>query len=128
MAKYAENKEILKWIIGYRKDGNKRDANRLGKLFIDIANNYIHNPRFINYHNLHDQMKSDAILYMWKYQHNFNLDFNNPFAYFSTYAWNAFIAVINRYYEEKEIKMSLKFIDNIEKIEEDRVIIKIDKN
>ncbi len=127
MAKYFDNKKFIDTLIMYRSNGGKKEANILGKMMISVANHYIYKPLFINYPQYQkNEMISDAIYYMWKYLKNFSEDFDNAFAYLSTTTYNAFVAVIKKYYKNKDIQLPIHFLDNIDSFSGDRAIIKID--
>ena len=86
-------------ICEYYKTGDLPD--HLSVVVLKIANGLSFAPNFINY-SYKDEMVGDAILKMFSALKNkkFNVDStNNPFSYFTTIAFHAFI---NRIKKEKK--------------------------
>jgi hypothetical protein len=75
---------------------------------ISIGQKMLNRSEFRNYSKeLKEDMLGNFYLKLIKGLKNYNFDFNNPFAFFSTAAWNAFLAVITRHYKQQNIKKNL---------------------
>ena len=96
MANYIDNKKFHQLLIDYQKTGNRKTYNEIGKMFLLIAEKRLNQLSFINYtEDRKCEMISLACLYMVRYLKNYDpIKFSNPFAYFSQYAWNAYLQVI----------------------------------
>jgi hypothetical protein len=77
-------------------------------MLIAIADKLLNRSEFRNYSK---ELKEDAKGYFFvkaiKGLKNYNFEFNNPFAYFTTCAWNSYITVIAKYYKDRNIKKDL---------------------
>jgi len=96
---YVNSKEFLEELSQYYKTDEVTDT--LAGMITKIANGLSYAPNFINY-SYKDEMVGDAILKMFSALKNkkFNLDSgNNPFSYYTTIAFHAFI---NRIKKEKK--------------------------
>jgi len=96
---YVNSKEFLEELSQYYKTDHVTDT--LAEMITKIANGLSYAPNFINY-SYKDEMVGDAILKMFSALKNkkFNLDSgNNPFSYYTTIAFHAFI---NRIKKEKK--------------------------
>tara|TARA_R100000278_G_scaffold87906_2_gene67116 strand:+ start:119 stop:610 length:492 start_codon:yes stop_codon:yes gene_type:complete len=96
---YVNSKEFLEELSQYYKTDKVTDT--LAEMITKIANGLSYAPNFINY-SYKDEMVGDAILKMFSALKNkkFNLDSgNNPFSYYTTIAFHAFI---NRIKKEKK--------------------------
>ena len=96
---YVNSKEFLEELSQYYKTDEVTDV--LAGMITKIANGLSYAPNFINY-SYKDEMVGDAILKMFSALKNkkFNLDSgNNPFSYYTTIAFHAFI---NRIKKEKK--------------------------
>jgi|TARA_R110002050_G_scaffold256826_1_gene395892 hypothetical protein len=96
---YVDGKLFYEQICEYYKTGILPDV--LSISVLKIANGLSFAPNFINY-SYKDEMVGDAILKMFSALKNrkFNVDAtNNPFSYFTTIAFHAFI---NRIKKEKK--------------------------
>tara|TARA_A100001201_G_C4063645_1_gene193488 strand:+ start:683 stop:1174 length:492 start_codon:yes stop_codon:yes gene_type:complete len=96
---YVNSKEFLEELSLYYKTDEVTDT--LASMITKIANGLSYAPNFINY-SYKDEMVGDAILKMFSALKNkkFNLDSgNNPFSYYTTIAFHAFI---NRIKKEKK--------------------------
>lgn len=96
MALYVDNKRFHELLVEYKKTGSRKVYNEIGKIFLDISQRMLQKLNFINYsQDRKDEMSSLACLYMIRYLNNYDpLISNNPFAYFSQYAYNAYLQVI----------------------------------
>ena len=96
---YVNGKEFLQRIKDYYDTDNLVDE--LSIMVVKIANGLSYAPNFINY-SYKDEMIGDAILKMFSALKNKKFDVstnNNPFSYFTTVAYHAFI---NRIKKEKK--------------------------
>ena len=101
---YVNGKEFLQRIKDYYETDNLVDE--LSIMLVKIANGLSYAPNFINY-SYKDEMVGDAILKMFSALKNkkFNVESNNnPFSYFTTVAYHAFI---NRIKKEKRYKQTI---------------------
>lgn len=106
---YVNGKEFLERLTLYYKTDDLVDE--LSEIIVKIANGLSFAPNFINY-SYKDEMVGDAVLKMFSALKNkkFNIESNNnPFSYFTTIAFHAFI---NRIKKEK------KYRDTITKYQE----------
>ena len=105
---YVNNKEFLAAMVEFKKARQDAEKNKLdkppvtdyiGSCFLKIANHLSYRPNFINY-TFRDDMISDGIENCLQYVNNFNPEKSkNPFSYFTTIAYHAFI---NRIKKEKK--------------------------
>ena len=96
---YVNGKEFLQRIKDYYDTDDLADE--LSIMVVKIANGLSYAPNFINY-SYKDEMIGDAILKMFSALKNKKFDVstnNNPFSYFTTVAYHAFI---NRIKKEKK--------------------------
>ena len=121
---YVNGKEFLERIKTYYETDDLVDE--LSVMILKIANGLSYAPNFINY-SYKDDMIGDAILKMFSALKNkkFNVESNNnPFSYFTTIAYHAFI---NRIKKEKKHRDTItKYQETIydEKIGDSGVNIK----
>jgi DNA-directed RNA polymerase specialized sigma24 family protein len=91
---YVTNKELLEEFKKYRETGKISD--RLGEMFVKIAENLSNKPNFIGY-TWKEEMIGEAVLTCIKYSKNFNPDKSkNPFGYISRFCYNAFVEYIKK--------------------------------
>lgn len=112
---YVKNKDLL---IEIEKLHNTNEfSDTLGRYILKIVNGLSHRPNFNGYTYIED-MKSEAHVAIIKGLRNFNPEkSNNPFAYITQIAWNAFIAFIGN--EKKKSKTKKRLFDLKEVIQED---------
>ena len=88
--------------IDYTK---RKMTEEFGKMLIAIADKMLNRSEFRNYSK---ELKEDAKGFFFvkaiKGLKNYNFEFNNPFAYFSTCAWNAYISTIIKHYKQQNIR------------------------
>lgn len=74
-------------------------------MLMAIADKMLNRSEFRNYSK---ELKEDAKGFFFvkaiKGLKNYNFEFNNPFAYFSTCAWNAYISTITKHYKQQNIR------------------------
>lgn len=96
----------------------KKLYNKLGNMFLLIAQNLLNKSNFINYTNdRKNEMISDATFYMCKYIDRYDINRDNPFSYFTRIAFNAFLQYLNDRRERDEIFYSLEYIENFSETE-----------
>lgn len=112
MANYVNNKDFYDRLKKYRKTGDKKIYEELGKDFMLIATNFALRSSFINYTpDRKQEMISSAVFYMVKYISKFDLTRFNAFAYFSTIARNAFLQELNEFSRRDEFFTNIEYID-----------------
>lgn len=100
---YLNKTDFLNLIIKYQnKEITNREINTLGKMIISLVNHIAMKPNFNNYSYLHE-MKSNAIISVWKGLNSFDINKsvtnktdNSVFCYFTTTVVRAFIFIINK--------------------------------
>ena len=119
---YINNKELYTSLVSYQnkleraKKANEelpRVPNYIGESLLMICNNLAKKPNFSSYtEQWKQEMKSDAIYDCLSAVNNFDPNkTNNPFAYFTQIAWNAFIRRIHK--EKKQIYIKHKNYENM---------------
>ena len=116
---YINNKTLYTAMIEYRtklKEAEKENKNKpqvsnyIGQSILLICNNLAKKPNFSGYTYKGD-MISDGIMDCIAAVDNFDPDkTNNPFAYFTQIAWNAFIRRIHK--EKKQTYIKHKNFEN----------------
>lgn len=104
--KEEEQKRIKAGLpIDYTK---RRMTEKFGKMLIAIADKMLNRSEFRNYSkDIKEEAKSYFFLRTIRGLKNYCFEFNNPFAYFSTCAWNAFVTVIAKYYKQQNLNRDL---------------------
>jgi len=115
MSEYVNNDDFYLLIKEYRRTKSKKNYEQIGKIFLEIVNHLLYSPRFINYDdNIKTNIVSDACWFMVKYMDNFDSEqYSNPFSYFTTCAWNAVLANINKFHKTHRTTISLNSMDNL---------------
>jgi len=118
MSKYINNKDFYSLLKEYRENKNKKTQNEIGKCFLLISKNLLNKSNFINYtQDRKDEMISDAVFYMCRYIDKFDIERENPFAYFTMIAKNAFLQNLNSYLKRNEKFTSIEYIDNCDSVD-----------
>jgi hypothetical protein len=122
---YVNNKDLYVAMVKYKEDVQKAQKenrplpiipNYVGVCFMLICNKLSTKPNFMNY-SYRDDMIADAIENCVSAAHSFDpAKSNNPFAYFTQIAWNAFIRRIAK--EKKQSYIKHKNFENVFTIEE----------
>jgi len=109
---YVDNKEFLKAFIAYnaaykaaKEKGEQppRIPDYIGRCFMKIAEKFSNHKSFIGY-AYKDEMIADAIENCIMYAYDFDPNRGtNPFAYFTTVVWHAFVRRINKENKNKYI-------------------------
>lgn len=118
---YIDKKEFYNELVQYKKDKAAfleknpdkkfRVPETLGKKILLICKNLSYRYNFINY-TYRDEMVLDGIENCLLYIDNFNTEkYDNPFAYFTTIAYYAFVRRINE--EKGEHAKKAKFVHNM---------------
>ena len=105
---YVNNKDFYQSIVDYREklanDPQARIPEYIGVCIFKICERLSTKPNFVGY-SFRDEMVSDGIENCIKAVHLFDPNrTNNPFAYFTQIAWNAFIRRITNEKREQYIK------------------------
>ena len=116
---YIDNKAFLKALTEFRsacfkakKRGRKGPPipEFVGECFLKIATHLSYRPNFINY-TFREDMVSDGVENCLMYMHNFNpRKSKNPFGYFTSVIYYAFVRRIQR--ERKHTYLKYKLIEN----------------
>lgn len=111
--KYISNKKLYAAMIEHKNileksitDGvdKPRIKDYIGECIVLICSNLAKKPNFSNY-SYKDEFISDAIIDCISAVDNFDpLKTNNPFAYFTQIAWNAFVRRIHKEHKQTYIK------------------------
>lgn len=109
---YCKNKDLIaeleKWRDSAEKPEDRIISEELGKMIIAVGQKMLNRSEFRNYSK---ELKEDMLgmfeLKLIRGLKNYNFKFNNPFAFFTTAAWNAFLTVISKYYKQQNIKKDL---------------------
>ena len=100
--------ELVKWRDSAKKIEDRILSEELGRMLMAIADKMLNRSEFRNYSK---ELKEDAkglfFVKAIKGLKNYNFAFNNPFAYFSTCAWNAYITVISKHYKQQNIRKDI---------------------
>jgi predicted transposase YbfD/YdcC len=112
---YVNNKDLLAALIQYKKDvieakekGSEIPLvpNYVAECLMLIANRLSSKPNFASYPFRQD-MIMDGVENCLLYMHNFDENkYDNPFAYFTTIIWQAFVRRISR--EKKQLYIKYK--------------------
>ena len=95
--------------IDYTK---RKMSDELCKMLMAIADKLLNRSEFRNYSK---ELKEDAKGYffykvMKSGLRNYNFKFNNPFAYFTTCAWNAYVSTIMRHYKHQNTRRDVMMV------------------
>lgn len=114
---YVNNKEFHEALIVYKRRVNiakekgmppPRITNYLGDCFLKIATHLSYRPNFVNY-MFREDMISDGVENCVNYINNFDINRNNPFAYFTQIVYYAFLRRIHK--EKKQMEIKEKIIE-----------------
>lgn len=93
------------WAFDIDDPADRRPSNELGNMIIRMADKILNHSNFKNYkQELKEDAKSFFCLKILKGLKNYNFKFNNPFAYFSQCAFNAYFTVISNHYRHINTK------------------------
>lgn len=102
---YVNSKEFTQDIIDYYGSGSDEIGEKLGESIYKIATGLSYAPNFINY-SYRDDMIGDAIVKMFSALQMKKFDINsgnNPFSYFTTIAFHAFINRIKKEKKQRQV-------------------------
>ncbi len=102
---YVNSKEFTQDIIEYYNSGTDEIGEKLGESIFKIAKGLSYAPNFINY-SYKDDMVGDAIVKMFSALQSKKFDIetgNNPFSYFTTIAFHAFINRIKKEKKQRQV-------------------------
>ena len=125
---YVTNKQLLEELIKWRDSGDgvtkpRVISEQLGKYFLMISERLVNHSSWKNYSkDIHADMISQACFKMIQGLDNYNFAFSNPFAYFTRTAWNAFLAVVGKYYRYLNFKREA-FRDAVERLDVNGVLV-----
>lgn len=112
---YINNEDFVKALIQYKEECNDalstndpkpRIPNYIGECFFKIATGLSQKPNFINY-TYKDEMVADGVENCLMYFENFDPNKSkNPFSYFTTVIWYAFLRRIDK--EKKQMYIKCK--------------------
>jgi hypothetical protein len=119
-AHYVNNKHFLDALMEYKKACNLAEENGtkrpiipryIGECFLQIATRFAYQGNYANY-SYKEDLISDAVENMSRYILNFNPEKStNPFAYFTQFAYYAFLRRINM--EKKETEKKSMIIERL---------------
>lgn len=104
-AHYVNSKEFTQDIVEYYNSGTDEIGEKLGDSIFKIAKGLSYAPNFINY-SYKDDMVGDAIVKMFSALQSKKFDItsgNNPFSYFTTIAFHAFINRIKKEKKQRQV-------------------------
>lgn len=104
-AHYVNSKEFTQDIRDYYSSGSDEIGEKLGQSIFKIATGLSFAPNFINY-SYKDEMVGDAIVKMFSALKLKKFDIesgNNPFSYFTTIAFHAFINRIKKEKKQRQV-------------------------
>lgn len=120
---YVDNKTFLEELKRYRTDCLKAKRKNktipqlseyLGECFLKIATRLSYRPNFMGY-SYRDDMVMDGVENCLVYIHNFDPEKGkNPFSYFTTIIWYAFLRRIQREKRHQYVKYKLMEKNHIE--------------
>jgi DNA-directed RNA polymerase specialized sigma24 family protein len=118
MPEYVSRQEFYDLLIEYKKTKSRKTYNQIGTIFLKIARNYLNKCSFINYSEDRKQdMVSDAVYYMCRFIDRYDPTKLNPFAYFTTFAKNAFLQYLNERKKIDKMFTSIEYIENFNDID-----------
>jgi hypothetical protein len=105
---YINNKDLYEAMIDFKnklkENPNTQVSNYIGQSILLICNNLAKRPNFSGY-SYKQELISDGIVDCLAAISNFDPEkTNNPFAYFTQIAWNAFIRRIQKEHKQSYIK------------------------
>lgn len=100
--------ELIKWRDSAEKVEDRVISEDFGKMILQIATKLTNHSSFRNYNaDLKQEMISYACFKIIQGLKNYNFNFENPFAYLTQAAWNAFVSVCAKYYKQLNLKKDL---------------------
>ena len=105
------------WTFNYDVIEDRELTDKLGNMMIAIGDKLLNHNNFRNYnYELKLDMRSQFFVKLLKGLKNYNFKFNNPFAFFTTTAWNSFLIVLNQHYKHQNIRKEImqKMVDELQ--------------
>lgn len=118
---YVDNKTFYKEICIYKERQSKSEDGEkiqltpiLADSIVLIGQRLLNHRNFKNYNiQVKDEMLGDGIENCLRYFDNYNIKYENPFAYFTQITWFAFIRRIKKEYAEQNGKTKYSdYMDN----------------
>lgn len=92
----------------------KRVENKIGLNLFRISERMMHRPNFCNYDSTtKSEMISDAVFNCLKASDRYDVNYPNPFGYFTQITWNAFILNIKAMQKRTEKIVNINHLDNL---------------
>jgi len=111
---YVNNREFNDLLEEYFESEDPILYEKIGVIFLKIANRILCRPNFVNYPlHVKNDMVSEATFHMVKYIRTYKPEYENPFAFFSQTAFNAFRQILNKNTKHRDRYISLEYIENI---------------
>lgn len=108
---YMSNKEFYAELIECQERGEM--SNTLGEMFLMLVTRYASKPKFSGYTYV-DEMINNAVLACCQAWDKFDPEkSNNPFAFFTTVAHNAFLQILNKEKKHQRIRDRLLVEENM---------------
>lgn len=111
---YVTNAKLLNELYAWRDSApeDQKDqriiTEEFGKMIKMIAERLTNHSNFKNYtRELKQDMVSYACFKCIQGIHNYNFEFKNAFAYFTTACYNAFVSTISKYYKDKNLNRDI---------------------
>ena len=105
------------WAFDYSRPEDRVITDNLGKMMIHLAEKLLNHSSFRNYKpELKEDMRAQFYIKIIKGLKTYNFKFNNPFSFFTTAAYNAYLIVLNQYYKHENFKHTLmtKLLTNLQ--------------
>lgn len=103
---------MFEYLKEYQKSKSRVAYEKLGEMFLLIAQNYLNNTNFINYtQDRKDDMVSEALVVMLKYIDDFDITRTNPFAYFTRITFHSFLQTIKRFKKRSEMFVPIDVVE-----------------
>jgi hypothetical protein len=100
-ADYINNSLLYEEMVRWKESGEEKVSAELGRMFLLLAKKVTSHRHFSRYPiELKEEMVNESVITLLKGASKFNLEFKNPFAYFTQFCFNANIGVIKKYYAE----------------------------
>jgi hypothetical protein len=98
---YINNALLYDEMVRWKESGDSKVSDELGRMFLILAKKVTAHRHFSRYPvELKEEMVNESVLVLLKGASKFNIEFKNPFAYFTQFCFNANIGVIKKYYAE----------------------------
>ncbi len=118
MAIYLKNKDFYGRLKEFRETESRKIYEQLGRDFLAISKGLLKRSNFANYtDDRKDEMISEAVYYMCKYIHKYDLERTNAFAYFTKIAERAFLQELNNRKHRENKFISIEYIDTLDTID-----------